>query len=229
MKHVKLFELAVAERVSNLEAWRNHDLKQMEGGKVWNVEFLTASSAKKFNDGDLTKEEAEKKINKAFERKKAKAVAEIEALFSSVESSKDFEGGKIEVNWTRSRAWGMNPRAVFTSYADGVYTGSASGCGYDKLSASVAEALNQCLPLKKAFFDYVENCLKDLTEEETVGFCKDYGYRKFLPYGTGYSATTFFEGGVGVNCYKEIFDRIGFEFKQVENEKTYDVFTIARK
>ena len=51
---------------------------------------------------------------------------------------------KISINWKKSRAWGYNPHAdVCVCYKDMASRteGSASGCGYDKKSAAVGEAL----------------------------------------------------------------------------------------
>ncbi len=46
------------------------------------------------------------------------------------------DGPLIVVKWTKSRTWGMCP-----SIYDGDRVAYASGCGYDKLSAVLAEAL----------------------------------------------------------------------------------------
>lgn len=236
MKNERLYLLAVTEKVNYLDSRLHHKieiLKEAEAENkklsLYNFNFLTVQSIKKFNEGKLSADEAEKKIRASYERKKKKVIQEVSALFEAVESSEDFTEGKIEVEWTKSRTWGLNPHAVFLSSVNhGVYTDSASGCGYDKLSSAIAGALNQCLPLKKAFFSYLENCLKDLTDEEIAGLSKEYNYRKFFPYGTGYSATTFFEGGVGVSCYDAIFKLVGLDFKHIANGKTYDVFTIEK-
>lgn len=53
----------------------------------------------------------------------------------------------IAVEYKRSRTWGWNPAATVTASLDGVRTdtttGTASGCGYDKLSAAVCEAFSE--------------------------------------------------------------------------------------
>lgn len=236
MKNERLYQLALTEKVNCLESILNYEVKALREAEaenkklsLYNFDFLTVQARKKFNEGKLSADEAEKKIYASYERKKKKVIQKVRALFEAVESSEDFTEGKIEVEWTKSKTWGLNPRVVFLSSVNhGVYTDSASGCGYDKLSSAIAGALNQCLPLKKAFFSYLENCLKDLTDEEIAGLSKEYGYRKFFPYGTGYSATVFFAGGVGVSCYDEIFKLVGLDFKHIANGKTYDVFTIEK-
>lgn len=53
----------------------------------------------------------------------------------------------IAVEYKRSRTWGWNPTAMVTASLDGVRTdtttGTASGCGYDKLSAAVCGAFSR--------------------------------------------------------------------------------------
>ena len=53
----------------------------------------------------------------------------------------------INIEYKRNRMWGWNPTAMVTASLDGVRTdtttGTASGCGYDKLSAAVCEAFSE--------------------------------------------------------------------------------------
>lgn len=54
-------------------------------------------------------------------------------------------GLSLRVAWNRSRTWGSCPRVscdVFGAGCVGRSSGYASGCGYDKLSAACAEALD---------------------------------------------------------------------------------------
>lgn len=62
---------------------------------------------------------------------------------------------KIAVDWKKSRTWGYNPRAtVWVYYKDqsARTEGSASGCGYDKKSAAVGQALNE----NEVFYKFLE-------------------------------------------------------------------------
>lgn len=45
--------------------------------------------------------------------------------------------GTVEIEWKRSATWGLCPRIMF----NGEKVAHASGCGYDKRSAVLAEAL----------------------------------------------------------------------------------------
>lgn len=53
----------------------------------------------------------------------------------------------ITIEYKRNRTWGWNPTATVTASLDGVRTdtttGTASGCGYDKLSAAVCSAFDK--------------------------------------------------------------------------------------
>lgn len=53
----------------------------------------------------------------------------------------------INIEYKRNRTWGWNPTATVTAVLDGVRTdtttGTASGCGYDKLSAAVCYAFRE--------------------------------------------------------------------------------------
>ena len=53
----------------------------------------------------------------------------------------------INIEYKRNRTWGWNPTATVTASLDGVRTdtttGTASGTGYDKLSAAVCYAFSE--------------------------------------------------------------------------------------
>lgn len=53
----------------------------------------------------------------------------------------------INIEYKRNRTWGWNPTATVTASLDGVRTdtttGTASGCGYDKLSAAACRAFRE--------------------------------------------------------------------------------------
>jgi hypothetical protein len=53
------------------------------------------------------------------------------------------QGGAVSVDWANSRTWGANPRIEHL----GGKCSNISGCGYDKLSACLAEVLRFLFPL----------------------------------------------------------------------------------
>lgn len=86
----------------------------------------------------LSNKEKRAKIREYYENEKNETKAEIIALYEC-EELKSFN---FSVEWSKNRTWGYNPhcRCVINGYYVGY--GSASGCGYDKLSASVYSANN---------------------------------------------------------------------------------------
>jgi hypothetical protein len=54
-----------------------------------------------------------------------------------------YNGGTVTVDWKRSATWGSNPSITH----HGGKCCSISGCGYDKLSAALAEVLRFLFPM----------------------------------------------------------------------------------
>ena len=111
----------------------------------------------------------------------------------------------------------MNPHAevwINGKDNDGNYkseylTGKASGCGYDKESASVASAFDGSTAITKMLFDFM-----DTGEQFTYGVS------------TGYSFPHF-SGGVGMSCFVNVFKQLGFTAVS-HHGKTYDGYTFER-
>jgi len=125
----------------------------------------------------------------------------------------------ISVEWCKSRMWGMNPRAIAESVTTGhsgySSSGSIGGCGYDKLSTAVADAINPMDEVLKPLYQ-----LRD-TDVNTP-------LRELLGYGSGHDVLPYLEGGVGVSCYPRIFEKVGYKFSTVASGRTYDVFKIEK-
>jgi hypothetical protein len=158
----------------------------------------------------------EKSINKEIERQ----VQNIITVYNAGELIEV----KISVEWRKSKTWGANPFAeCWATFKDAngntnssyFVSGSIGGCGYDKLSTAVANCLNQ-----------VNEVLKPLYKAKNEA--PDKANSDFLGYGSGYGILPHIEGGVGVSCYNRIFNKIGYEFKQVASGKNYDVFMINK-
>lgn len=125
----------------------------------------------------------------------------------------------ISVDWVKSRLWGYNPRAEIQT-GSAIYTGTASGCGYDKESAAIAGALNKCDSALKLLYALKEEGLRaGLTDESTTA-SSGIDNREIVGYGAGYSILPYFEGGVGVSCFWKIFEKCGFSTKCHYSEKS---------
>jgi hypothetical protein len=119
----------------------------------------------------------------------------------------------IGVEWAKSATWGRNPTAsACVETSDGRFTryeGRASGCGYDKESAAIAEALNQSPAVKRLLI--VAAARGGFPYGGTVG-----------KYGASLS------GGVGVSCFRSIFEFCGYKWDNTGSGRTFDAYHITR-
>ena len=123
----------------------------------------------------------------------------------------------IQVEWSKNRIWGFNPTAsVRWCDVNGCWhysekCGRASGWGYDKHSAAVAEALNKCFP------NILYSIRKRKLDKAPYGLAH---YEGMFP---------FFEGGVGMSCYPKIFNWLGYKMNHIVDHKSYDEWVIDKK
>jgi hypothetical protein len=170
--------------------------------KVW---------SNRFKQGIITletyKEKTKLTINKDYAKQLETSIAKLDAV-ASVENIPDEI--KIAVEWLKSKTWGANPHAEVWHPYDS-FTGSASGCGYDKESAAVAEALNQSNAILKIAYDMIER-------------------GEQLPYGLGtsYRILPQFEGGVGVSCFARFFEQAGYTWNNAGSGKMFDCYYITK-
>ena len=150
-----------------------------------------------------------------------KKIIEQALRVQTVASAGDFDKITVTIEWKKSRMWGSNPSAeAVVDHLDGTRarycSGSIGGCGYDKESTAIAQAVNQCNEFLKALYLKKDKNMK-----------KD--NRDLFGYGSGSGIFPMLEGGVGVSCYPKIFDKIGYTFNNVASGKTFDVYVIQRK
>jgi hypothetical protein len=119
----------------------------------------------------------------------------------------------IGVEWKKNATWGNNPTAsACVETSDGRfarYEGRASGCNYDKESAAIAEALNQSPAVKRLL----------IVAASRGGF----------PYGGMVSKWgARLDGGVGVSCFRNIFEFCGYKWNNAGSGKAFDAYTVTR-
>ena len=177
------------KRYSTEKKWTAYQEKKLTREKA--IEFATARRFK----------EIEKELQHDIEKlESAAAVPDIETV-------------SIRVEWKRSRTWGYNPTATLIINQANRYTGSASGCGYDKRTAAIAGALDQSAVIRKMLYACKEKALQAGYDPETG---KTYGpesNRFCIAYGAGYGTLPYFEGGVGMNSFVSVFAACGMEAK----------------
>jgi hypothetical protein len=217
----KALEQEKNERMQNL-------LKFLEEGDEYNntpekaLSYVVRWYLDKKKPYSGTLEEQKQKAIKGYKKKLDK---ELNAEFKHLEEVAQAQALPnpiyITVEWKKSYMWGSNPTAT-DNY--GNTSGSIGGCGYDKLSTAVARVLNQHKRLLQAMYDFKNDYLR---EHEV----KDHNatHREILDYGSGYGILPKFEGGVGVNCFKTILSKVGYEMKQISSTKSTDVFMITKK
>ena len=147
-----------------------------------------------YKEGRKTREQAIETAYKRAEKEIDKRYDKKEERIATVEKAEDLKKIELITTWRKSYTWGLNPHTECFVNEYEKTEGNASGCGYDKLSASCAEALNQNNSVMKKLFMFADEAI-----------AKGIIYREFIGYGTGYDILPYFEGGVGFSCFDRIF------------------------
>ena len=164
----------------------------------------------------------EEKAARRAARKEEKEAAKRAAKLDAIKNAPRVDHIEMNIEWKRSKTWGMNPHLrAWAHYvepdADGsriapVFESTASGCGYDKLSTVVAACFNH----------FLKNELYRKTAKQLGK--KPYGVRVFEETNNRY-----FEGGVGIECYRAIAEFIGGELVRVARGDSFDCFHFNKK
>lgn len=175
--------------------------------------FNIDTKSQKYIKGDLEtkKQFLIARINKELEKNIIKKIDEINLVYSA----NDLVSVKIQIEWKKSKMWGYNPTCNIVVIDDkdryfNYTSGSIGGCGYDKKSTSVAEALNASPTLRKLFCEKGENVTS-------------YGFRHQRDYSLPY-----LEGGVGCECYSRVFAEMGYKFESIAHGDIFDVYNISK-
>lgn len=163
-----------------------------------------------YQAGTISREKAvelaTKRATKQIEKKTAAKLAQLDR----VANAPDLTFISVSVDWVRSSTWGYNPHVEIRTNT-GTYCGTASGCGYDKESAAIAEAFNKCDSILKALYQLKENGLRAGKTDASKTACTGVDNRNICGYGSGYSVLPYFEGGVGASCFWSILKDCGYK------------------
>ena len=163
-----------------------------------------------YKAGTISREKAVelaiKRATKQIEKKTAAKLAQLDR----VANAPDLTFISVSVDWVRSSTWGYNPHVEIRTNT-GTYCGTASGCGYDKESAAIAEAFNKCDSILKALYQLKENGLRVGKTDASKTACTGVDNRNICGYGSGYSVLPYFEGGVGASCFWSILKDCGYK------------------
>lgn len=221
----KLKETAFYIENGYFETWAEEHRTNKDRGLE---DYSTPKKWDAYKSGTLDREKA---VNLAIERCKKQLEKEKEKDFAkleAVETSAELIYCNISVEWKKSSVWGYNP-SVTVRTNDGVFYGSASGCGYDKESAAIASALKQSASVRKMLYTNAEKALEEGKSPESKRACTGYDWRDILGYGSGYSILPYFEGGVGVSSQGRVFENCGYTFERVGSGKRFDCYTVTKK
>lgn len=189
----------------------------------------TVTRWEQYKNGVIDRESAIKyaitRIEKDYNKKLNK---EIDFL-NRISTASDVENVSIFVQWHKSRTWGMNPTAEIEieTTTGKIYraTGTASGCGYDKLTAAIGSALNEIDSIRKMLCDRKEIALNNGV---TSGDKINPDNSAYIHYGAGYGAIPYFEGGVGMSSFEGVFNVCGLTLKHQNSSKTTNYYYFSR-
>lgn len=190
-------------------------------------QYSTARRWEQYKAGEITREKAVELATKRALKEIEKDTAAKLARLDRVAAAPDLTFISISVDWVRSRTWGNNPHAEARTNA-GTFSGTASGCGYDKESTAIAEALNQCDSVLKVLYTLKENGLRaGLSDKSKTAACgRSNG--DICGYGAGYGAIPYFEGGVGSSCFWSILKKCGFS-TSCHHGKHSDFYSVEKE
>ena len=180
-----------------------------------------------YKEGIISREKAVELATKRAKRKIEKELAKKLARLDRVANAPDIDYISVSVDWVRSKTWGYNPHAEVRTNT-GTYTGTASGCGYDKESAAIAEAFNKCDSILKALYQLKEDGLRAGKTDASKTACTSIDNRSICGYGSGYSVLPYFEGGVGVSCFLSILKDCGYKTSE-HHTKHSDFYSIEKE
>lgn len=203
-----------------LETWADEHKKKNDNG----IEReSTPLRWKQYKNGEINREKAvELATKRALKDAEKVLIKDLDRLLKAKEAE-TIESISISVEWRKSSTWGYNPTAtatIETKTHREQYTASASGCGYDKLTAAVGSALNQSASIKKMLYTAKEKSLL----ENYPKFTQCESNRNFINYGAGYGVLPYFEGGVGMTSFYGVFEKCGYKCKVHNETKTTDFY-----
>jgi len=176
-------------------------------------QFSTDYTYNKYKAGEITHEEAYKKAyDKMVKTMYKERNKKLEKL-TKIEQAEDIKQIRISVEWKKSATWVSNPHVELSAFSsNSCYTAkaTASGCGYDKESQAIAEALNSIYGVRKLLIEKL-----DYINEK-----KPYGINQ-------YGIIPSFSGGVGTDCFTSFFKNIGWKVTEMHG-KTYDSYVIEK-
>lgn len=206
-----MFEKLIEEMKRENTNYMNRAIARFTESEHKETALRDASTGTRWNQyqaGQITREKAVELATKRLEKEYSKREQRKAGQIAAAAAAEEVKAITIFIEWKKSRTWGYNPTVIArveTENSIEKYTGTASGCGYDKRSAAVADALNKCPAVMKALYSAKEAALangwKPSNESGSNASC--------IEYGAGYGALPYLEGGVGMSSLESVFNKCG--------------------
>lgn len=226
-------ELIISETLNKQADIERYMRREGSDGESTLRNYSTESKWNAYYEGKISKETAIcyalDRLGKKCSKEAAQRMQRVKYDFGNAPSVNSII---INVQWKKSSVWGMNPTATVDVFTDDeytgyeIYTGKASGCGYDKLSAAVSEAMNQSPSLRKLLCDRKEQAIKEGVK--FAGKSND-SNSEAIAYGAGYGAIPYYEGGVGISSIEAVLNACGMVLKFSNTTKNTDHYVFERK
>ena len=189
--------------------------------------YSTSTRWDQYTNGQIDRTKAVELAQKRYAKQLEKEIQKQLELLDVIAAAPDLQFISVNVYYKRSSVWGYCP-SVDVHTNNGFSTGYASGCGYDKESAAVADAFNKDHSILKALYTIKENGLIAGLNDESKTACTGVDNRNICGYGSGYDVIPYFEGGVGVSCFWSILKKAGFD-TSCNYGKHENYYSIKRK
>lgn len=203
--------------------WAEHQKRESDNGLR---RYSTDTRWTQYQNGEISREKAVELATRRAIKANYKTRAARLAALERAATAAELDYISVSVEWKRNSYWGNNPAA--TVWADIETTGRASGCGYDKESAAIAEAFNKNPAILRILYRQAEKALEHGESCRSKTSCTGYNWRTGVGYGSGYSVLPYFEGGVGASSFWNIFQRAGYDARNTGSGKRYDHYNISR-
>lgn len=201
--------------------WAENERKHSDNGIR---KYSTPAKWEAYQAGRIDREKAVQLATARAGREIDKSTARKMAALEKAEAAPDVQSVAIHVEWKRSRTWGYNPHASVVINAMNRYEGGASGCGYDKRTAAVGEALNQSAVIRRMLYQAKEKALAEGWRPENSA----HSNAGCINYGAGYGVLPYFDGGVGMGSFEGVFNACGLRLVVRDEGKHYDSYYFER-
>ena len=191
---------------------KNYKSQQTSINKYYNEQVKRIKKADSFFDkhgvrvDNPTDKDREKEINDINKKRQAML-----NRLDAVSQAEPLQYVEARVEWKKSRTWGYNPHVDAWTTGSHYDTGKASGCGYDKESAAIGEALADSLSLQRFIIENLSK-LKD-----------EYGIE------TRFGIAHLSIGGKGVSTLLNLFRKVkGWTVDEMHGN-SFDGYKIRKK